>query len=90
MESLPGPITFVGEGIGVMTAGRLTAMKEAEESKESRWDPQDPFTRAMLNIPRERLLSFVILVSAFICRFLFYTAEALTRYTISTGKCFWP
>ena len=29
-----------------------------------------------------------ILVSAFICHFLFYIPEALTGYTISTGKCF--
>ncbi len=29
-----------------------------------------------------------ILVSAFICHLLFYTTDALTRYTILTGKSF--
>ncbi len=29
-----------------------------------------------------------IFVSVYICRFLLQVAEALTGYTISTGKCF--
>lgn len=55
-ESLPGPITFLGEETGAMTAGQLTAMKENGASEELY---QNPFTRAMLNLPRERMLSMV-------------------------------
>lgn len=57
VESLPGPLDFMGEGLGVYTEGCLRTMQEQGPSEEFR---ASSFLMAMLELPRERLRPFVV------------------------------
>ncbi|MDE6974275.1 MAG: DUF5060 domain-containing protein [Lachnospiraceae bacterium] len=56
VDALPGPIEFLGEGIGKMTAGQLLSMKENGAPPEMR---QNFFAMAMLNLSKDRIRSFL-------------------------------
>ena len=56
MDELPGPLEFLGEGIGKMTAGQLLSMKENGAPPEMR---QNFFAMAMLNLSKDRIRSFL-------------------------------
>lgn len=55
-ESLPGPLDFLGEGIGAYTEGQLLSMQEQGAPEEFR---QNFFLMALLGLPRERVRAFL-------------------------------
>ncbi len=57
VESLPGPLDFMGEGLGAFTETQLQTMQEQGPSEEFR---ENFFLMAMLELPRERLRSFLV------------------------------
>ncbi|GFH97230.1 hypothetical protein IMSAGC003_03800 [Lachnospiraceae bacterium] len=56
VESLPGPLDFLGDGLGVYTEGQLAAMQEQGAPEAFR---KSFFLMAMLDLPRERVRSFL-------------------------------
>ncbi len=64
VETLPGPLDFLGEGIGVWKAGQLAAMQESRVSKEAGTAFEelygDTFFMAMLDMPKERMRPFLL------------------------------
>lgn len=57
VESLPGPLEFLGDGLGAYTEKQLTDMQEQGAPEEFR---QSFFLMAMLNLPRERVRPFLV------------------------------
>lgn len=57
VESLPGPLEFLGEGWGTITAGELMRRKRNGAPEEMK---QNFFAMAMLNLPEDRMKDFVI------------------------------
>ena len=64
VETLPGPLDFLGEGIGVWKAGQLAAMQESRASKGAGTAFEelygDTFFMAMLDLPKERMRPFLL------------------------------